>query len=64
MAAVIAFPKQEHKYQRNVEFYGPTQVIIFTGVRHERLGETVEITQPSRRRLPSRRNQATAEELE
>lgn len=64
MAAVIAFPKQQLKYQRNEKFFGPAQVMIFTGVRHERLVDTAEVAARQNRRLPSRRNQATAEELE
>jgi hypothetical protein len=63
MAAVIAFPKLQDG-QRREKFFGPGQVMIFTGVRHERLVDVVEISPQPNRRLPSRRNQATAEELE
>ncbi len=64
MAAVIAFPKQQLKYQRKEKFFGPAQVIVFTGVRHERLVDAADAARRPSRRLPSRRNQATAEELE
>jgi hypothetical protein len=64
MAAVIAFPKQNTKKHEREKFFGPAQVMIFTGVRHERLVDVVEVSARPNRRLPSRRNQATAEELD
>jgi hypothetical protein len=67
MTAVIAFPKKRQEAIEGNKWFGPAQVIIFTGVRHERLQDgPVEVSQPRRRnaRMPSHQNQATAEDLE
>jgi hypothetical protein len=37
MTAVIAFPKKQQEAIEGNKQFGPAQVIIFTGVRHERL---------------------------
>jgi len=64
MAAVIAFPKQRYRNPLDEEFLGSAQILIFTGVRHERLIDTLEAAPVQVRRLPSRQNQALAEEFE
>jgi hypothetical protein len=67
MTAVIAFPKKQQETIEGNKQFGPAHVIIFTGVRHERLQDVnMEVSQPRRRNacLPSRQSQATAEDLE
>lgn len=64
MAAVIMFPMQRLKDRRGEKNFGPAQVIIFNGVRHERLTDAGGVAPLRNRRLPSRQNQATAEDLE
>lgn len=64
MAAVIAFPKQKHRNPEEKFFLGSAQILIFTGVRHERLIDTLEAAPVQVRRLPSRQNHALAEEFE
>ncbi len=64
MAAVIAFPKQKHRNEQDENVFGPAHILIFTGVRHERLVEIHETALLQTRRLPSRQNQALAEEFE
>ena len=63
MASVIALADWPKQTKSREAFQGSAEVLIFNGVRFERLREE---TQPVARkaRLPSRHNQATAEELE
>lgn len=63
MASVIALAdwKKQTKIREPQE--GSAQVLIFNGVRVERLREEPQAV-PRSMRLPSRHNQATAEELE
>jgi hypothetical protein len=65
MTSVIAFPKRNRETSEINKQFGPAQVIIFTGVRQERLQEEaiVRLRRARKARLPSRQNQATAEEL-
>lgn len=63
MAAVIALADWPKQTKEREPFNGSAAVLIFNGVRFERLRE--ESNPVSRNaRLPSRHNQATAEELE
>jgi hypothetical protein len=67
MTAVIAFPVRDKEIHASNKQFGPAQVIIFTGVRHERLidvGATENMLTARKSRLPSRQNQAIAEELD
>ncbi len=64
MATVIAFPRQEGKARERVEGQGPATIIMFTGVRVERLDDESLATRSSTRRRISNSSQATAEELE
>jgi hypothetical protein len=67
MTAVIAFPKIQLETKTRKKQLGPGQVIIFTGVHHERLIDTpLNVVRSAARksRLPSLQNQATAEELD
>jgi hypothetical protein len=62
MAGVIDFSKRKTEGKNTDIVFGPAQVIIFPGVRVERL---VDVPQAKvARRMPRRSNQATAEELE
>ena len=62
MAVVIEFLSKRKGRKAGSRFYGPAQVVLFTGVRIERLGDAP--AESLNRRLPRRSNQATAEELE
>jgi hypothetical protein len=67
MTAVIAFPKRLTNEQGSTPMFGPAQVIIFNGVRQERLrddGQDVGLQVARKARRSSSQNQATAEELE
>ena len=63
MLTVISFAERLKAKPFKTELLGPAEIIIFPGVRFERL----EFTKPSdrqSRRLPAMNNQATAEDLE
>ena len=66
MTAVIDFASRAKQQKTREVFAGSAEVIIFTGVRFERLHEDLSgvSIRPTKLRLPSRQNQATAEELE
>jgi hypothetical protein len=67
MAAVIHFSNKQRLTKSAEPFFGPAQVIIFSGVRFERLVDSPAITKfkpPRVTRLPRHSNQATAEELD
>ena len=64
MATVIAFPRQEGKARHKMEGQGPATIIMFTGVRMERLDDESLAARSSTRRRVSNSSQATAEELE
>ena len=64
MATVIAFPIREGKAREKVEGQGPATILMFTGVRFERLEEEPATPRSSSRRLISNASQATAEELD
>ena len=66
MTAVIDFASKAKQQKTREAFVGSAEVIIFTGVRFERLhdDENQVVLRSTKRRLPSRQNQATAEELE
>jgi hypothetical protein len=61
MSTVIAFQKLNKK---SPGFYGPAQIVIFPGVRHERLTDSEIAKSNTNRRLVMRANQAVAEEFE
>jgi hypothetical protein len=65
MTAVIAFPVRQ---RTDIQvLLGPAQVIIFNGVRQERLRDDIVETSrplPRKARRSSNQNQATAQELE
>ena len=64
MATVIAFAKHGGKTRDRMEGQGPATILMFTGVRVERLDdESLNTRSPSRRRI-SNSSQAAAEELE
>ncbi len=64
MATVIAFPKLEGKVRDKAEGEGPATILMFTGVRVERLEEDSSASRNSTRRIYASNTQATAEELE
>lgn len=64
MATVIAFPIREGKVRNKVEGHGPATILMFTGVRFERLDEEPAALRSTSRRLISNASQATAEELD
>ena len=66
MTAVIDFATKAKQQKPREAFVGNAEVIIFSGVRFERLHDDGnEVAMRSiKLRLPSRQNQATAEELE
>jgi hypothetical protein len=67
MTAVIAFPIRQRDSADLQVLLGPAQVIIFNGVRQERLhDESVELTRTlnHKTRRSANHRQATAEELE
>ncbi len=64
MATVIAFPKRESKAHESVEGHGPATIIMFTGVRVERLEDVKTTKRSTSRRMISNTSEATAEELE
>ena len=67
MAMIIAFPKRRPEIVRGTRPTGQGQVVIFTGVRHERLNdEAVTLIQKQYRkpRINSSQNQALAEYLD
>ena len=66
MATVIAFPKRElssHAH-RPINSSGSATIVMFTGVRRERLEDGPTQQRPSQRRLFTTNAQATAENLE
>jgi len=63
MTAVIALADWPREAKAREAFEGSAQIFIFNGVRVERLHEEVQMLN-HKARLPSRHNQATAEELE
>lgn len=63
MTAVIALADWPRESKARETFEGSAQILIFNGVRVERLHEEVHMLN-HKARLPSRNNQATAEELE
>lgn len=64
MTTVIAFPVHHGKAREKVEGQGPATILMFTGVRIERLDEVSTSPRATSRRLISNASQATAEELE
>ena len=64
MATVIAFPKQEGRAREKVEGQGPATIIMFTGVRVERLEDESAPSRSTKRRMITKTSEATAEELE
>jgi hypothetical protein len=63
MASVVALADWPKNMNPREPFEGSAKIIIFNGVRFERLHEEPQL-KPIKRRLPSRNNQAVAEELE
>ncbi len=63
MASVILFAERLKSNPVKAVVMGPAQIIIFPGVRFERIDFAAPPHLKSRR-LPSLNNQATAEELE
>lgn len=63
MASVIALADWPKQSKRRGAYQGSAEVLIFNGVRFERLREEPKAT-PRGVRLSNRHNQATAEELE
>ena len=63
MASVIALADWPKNTKAPEPFEGSAKIIIFNGVRFERLHEEPQL-KSHKRRLPSRHNQAVAEELE
>jgi hypothetical protein len=60
MTTVIAFQKSNIKPST---FMGPAQILMFTGVRQERLGD--DAAQPkTKRRMVTRQSQIALEDLE
>jgi hypothetical protein len=64
MATVISFPKQEGKARARTEGQTSATIIMFTGVRVERLDDESLGPRSSSRRLISNTFHATAEELD
>ncbi len=64
MATVIAFPRPEGRAREKVEGQGPATIIMFTGVRIERLDDVKNPKRSTTRRMIANTSQATAEELE
>ena len=64
MATVIAFPKRQNKSPEKIAGEGPATIIMFTGVRVERLGDDAIQARATPRRIYLNASQATAEELE
>jgi hypothetical protein len=64
MAAVLEFSIRRSERKTEGKTFGPAQIIMFTGVRVERLLDTETETPTRQARLQRRSNQATAEELE
>jgi hypothetical protein len=67
MTAVIAFPIRKRNPADARVLLGPAQVIIFNGVRQERLHDDnieMNLPMPRKARRSSNLYQATAEELE
>lgn len=62
MTAVIDILEWQAERKAKHKFFGPAQIIMFTGVRFERLVDTPSEQSPRRR--AHRSNQATAEKLE
>jgi hypothetical protein len=60
MSTVIAFPKL---YRKPKSFFGQAQILIFTGVRHERLTDEDIMHHKPKRRLVTRQSELMAEEL-
>jgi hypothetical protein len=63
MASVVALADWPKNMNLREPFEGSAKIIIFNGVRFERLHEEPQL-KPNKRRLPSRNNQAVAEELD
>ena len=64
MATVIAFPKSEGRARGKVACHGPASIIMFTGVRVERLDDVKSPKRSTSRRMISNTFQATAEALD
>jgi hypothetical protein len=64
MATVIEFSTRRIERKTEGTNFGPAQIVIFTGVRIERLLDSAIDTPKRQTRLQHRSNQATAEELE
>lgn len=67
MATVLDFSVRTKDRTSESESYGPAQIIIFPGVRFERLSEIISpMNYPANRKkqIISRSNQAIAENLE
>jgi hypothetical protein len=67
MSAVIYFTNKLRQTKSDEVFFGPAQVIIFPGVRFERLIDVdsdVEFKPTRAARVVHRSNQATAEDLQ
>jgi hypothetical protein len=60
MSTVIAFQKSNKKPSG---FFGPAQILMFTGVRQERLIVDAQDSKP-KRRLVTRQSQVILEDLE
>ena len=63
MASVINIAERLKLTPQKAEAIGPAQIIIFPGVRFERI-DFAAPPQLKSRRLPSLNNQATAEDLD
>jgi hypothetical protein len=63
MATVIAFPNQQGRAREAVEAQGPATIIMFTGVRVERL-DVETPARPTTRRMISKTSEVTLEDLE
>jgi hypothetical protein len=63
MGLVVALADWPRNTKARDSFEGSAEIIIFNGVRFERLHEEPQL-KVHKRRLPSRHNQAVAEELE
>ena len=66
MATVIAFPKRELNSVENksAKLLGPATIVMFTGVRMERLEDEPSQSRPTPRRFFATNSHATAEDLE
>ena len=64
MALLLKFPETSKIDKAKPSFFGPAQVLMFTGVRFERLHPETAPDHRARHRLPALQNQATAEDWE